>query len=75
MTNMLNAPIAGNWFGDVVKLKLSLVIGTTELCHNRGVEIAEHAKEARKTVDTHPARGTANPIAVHDMTVPVMTIE
>lgn len=75
MTNMLNAPIVGNWFGDVVKLRLSLAIGTTEQCHNRGAEIAEHAKEAKKTADIHPARGMANLIAVHDMIVPVMTIE
>lgn len=75
MANMLNALIAGNWFGDVVKLKLSLAIGTTEQCHNRGAEIAECAKEVKKTADTHPARGTANQIAVQGMTVPVMTIE
>lgn len=75
MTNMLNVQIVENSFGDVAKLRLNSVIGTTEQCHNRGAEIAEHAKEAKRTADTHPARGTANLIAVHGMTVLVMTIE
>lgn len=74
MMNTLNAQIAENLFGAVAKLRLSSAIGTTEQCHNHGVETVEHAKEAKRTADTHPAHGMANLIAVHGMTAPaVMT--
>ena len=75
MTNGPNVPTVEEQRGDEAKSKLNSGIDMAVQCRNRGVVLAERAKEAKKLAGIRNARGTVNLIAVHGMTAPAMMIK
>lgn len=73
--NGLNVLIAEKRHGDEVKSKKNLDTDMAAQHHNRGVVLADHEKEMKKTVDIQSVLGMANLIVVRDMIALATTIK